>query len=462
MLTCLRLVMIWSLPLLAPVAALAGVSGDSILPSLSPMLKRVSPAVVNISGTGTESIAEHPLFRDPLFRRFFDLPDVPSERETRSAGSGVIIDARNGLVITNAHVIENATEIEVVLNDRRELTAEVVGKDPETDIAVLKVPAENLTELPFARAKAPVGVGDFVVAIGNPFGLGQTATLGIVSAVGRTGLGIEGYEDFIQTDASINPGNSGGALVNMHGELVGINTAILSRSGGNIGIGFAIPSGMAKQVAEQLIAHGEVRRGQLGVSIQNLTPDLAKAMGIEQAAGALVANVSEGSPAEAAGLKAGDVIVSVNDQPIRTSSELRNTIGFMAPGTRVEIGLLREGYNRTVAATLGTREPQQASRGPSRGEREAEGSALAGVRLAPLPEQHPLSRVLDGGVLVVDVPSGSEAAKDGLQSGDVIVSVNREPVDSPEEVRAAASASNGGPVLLNVRRQGGALFIAVG
>jgi Do/DeqQ family serine protease len=448
--------------ILGPLPSGAAVQAE-VLPSLSPMLSRVSPAVVNISGTGTTSIADNPLYRDPFFRRFFDLPDAPSERETKSAGSGVVIDARRGFVVTNAHVIENASHILVVLNDRRELKAEVVGKDPETDIAVLRVPAENLTELPLAPVRSVVGVGDFVVAIGNPFGLGQTATLGIVSAVGRTGLGTERYEDFIQTDASINPGNSGGALVNMRGELVGVNTAILSRSGGNIGIGFAIPSGMVRQVADQLIAYGEVRRGQLGVNIQNLTPTLAKAMGIEQATGALVSNVAPASPAEAAGLKSGDVIIGVNGQPIRTSSELRNTVGLTLPGTRVEISFLRDGRQRVATTTLAAAKPRQAVLGTSRGQGTIGSDApLAGVQLAPLPARHPLARELKGGVLVTDVAPGSEAAREGLQDGDVIVSVNQRAVRSPEDVRSAASSGRAAPVLLNVRRGDASVFIALG
>ncbi len=442
---------------LVPLAAHA----ETLLPSLSPVLKRVSPAVVNIATTAPAEA--NPLFSDPFFRRFFDIPQMPMQRETHAVGSGVIIDADKGYVITNAHVVEKARRIKVVLSDRRELTAEVVGTDSETDIAVLKVPAENLTELEL-EGDTTVGVGDFVIAIGNPFGLGQTATLGIVSAVGRTGLGIEGYEDFIQTDASINPGNSGGALVNMEGELVGINTAILSRSGGNIGIGFAIPARMAHQVASQLIEHGEVRRGQLGVSIQNLTPDLAKAMGLEQMTGAVVARVVPGSPAEKAGIESGDVIVSVNDRPIRTSAELRNTIGLMQPGTEVEIGLVRDKDRKTVSARLQSRSPRDESRrgqGSGTGEDRGEAS-LAGVQLAPLPPDHPLATEVEGGVLVIDVSRDSEAAEDGLRPGDVIVSVNRKPVKSPGDVRDAARASRKGPILLNIRRGEGALFIAVG
>jgi serine protease Do/serine protease DegQ len=428
------------------------------------MLESVSPAVVNISGRGMVPLRENPLFQDPFFRRFFDFPEMPRQREVQSAGSGVIIDAENGYIVTNAHVVEQADEILVVLNDRRELEAEVVGTDPEADIAVLQVEAEGLSELPFSADSDPVGVGDFVVAIGNPFGLGQTATLGIVSAVGRSGLGIEGYEDFIQTDASINPGNSGGALVDMEGELVGINTAILSRTGGNIGIGFAIPARMARQLADQLIAYGEVRRGQLGVTIQDLTPDIARAMGLERAAaGAGVSQVMPDTPAEESGLRAGDVIVAVNGQPIRSSSELRNTVGLMQPGTEVEIGLLRDGERRTVTATLAGRDPEDAAAAGARGGEDLEKSRLAGVRLSPLPAEHPLSGDIDGGVVVTAIAPGSDAARAGLERGDVIVSVNRKPVDSPEEVRAAISnADDDVPILLNVRRGEGALFIPVG
>src|SRR5512134_589353 len=263
--------------------------GDTPVPSLAPMVKRVSPAVVNIATKGTVQ-EQNPLLNDPFFRRFFDVPNTPRQRQFQSAGSGVIVDAKQGYIITNAHVIENATEITVTLLDNRSLTAKVVGKDEGSDVAVVKVQASNLMDIPIADSDR-TEVGDFVVAIGNPFGLGHTVTSGIVSALGRSGINPEGYEDFIQTDASINPGNSGGALVNLSGQLVGINSAILSRTGGNIGIGFAIPSNMMKTVMSQLLKHGEVRRGVLGVNIQTLTPDIAESMEIGNVQGALISQV---------------------------------------------------------------------------------------------------------------------------------------------------------------------------
>src|SRR4030095_996432 len=275
-------------PLAVPPVAfgqLPATVGEKPVPSLAPMLKNVTPAVVNIATRGTVQ-QENPLLNDPFFRRFFDIPNVPRERSFQSAGSGVIVDAKNGYIITNAHVIENAPEITVTLLDNRSLTAKVVGKDPGSDVAVLQVKAANLAQIPIADSDR-AEVGDFVLGIGNPFGLRNTVTSGIISALGRSGINPEGYEDFIQTDASINPGNSGGALVDLNGQLVGINSAILSRTGGNIGIGFAIPSNMVKAVMSQLIQYGEVKRGILGVQLRNMTPAIAESLGLANAKGAL-------------------------------------------------------------------------------------------------------------------------------------------------------------------------------
>ncbi len=282
MLHWIRALLVVGLALAAPApepaaeAAMPLGVGDQQVPTLAPILKRTTPAVVNIATRGRVSIQQNPLFSDPFFRRFFDLPPAPRQRRVHSVGSGVIVDAQEGYVLTNHHVIANADKIFVKLRDRRQFTAELVGADPATDIAVLKIPPEDLTALAIGDSDA-LEVGDFVIAIGNPFGIGQTVTSGIVSALRRSGLGIEGFEDFIQTDASINPGNSGGALVTLRGDLIGINTAIIGPSGGNVGIGFAIPINMARRVMAQLIAHGEMRRGRLGVSTQDLTPDLAAA-----------------------------------------------------------------------------------------------------------------------------------------------------------------------------------------
>ncbi|KAB2864648.1 MAG: trypsin-like serine protease, partial [Bauldia sp.] len=276
--------------------------------SLADVLEEITPAVVNIAVTSRAPAETNPLFNDPYFRRFFDLPQMPQQRPRMSAGSGVIVDAQKGYILTNHHVIEGASEIAVTLKDRRRFTAELVGSDKATDIALVRIDASNLTALRLGDSGS-LRVGDSVVAIGNPFGLGQTVTSGIVSALGRSGLNVEGYEDFIQTDASINPGNSGGALVTADGRLVGINTAIIAPAGGNVGIGFAVPIDMASAVMKQLIEHGEVRRGRIGVAIQDLTPDLAEALGIRETHGAVVASVESGSPAAEAGIQAGDIIV---------------------------------------------------------------------------------------------------------------------------------------------------------
>ncbi|HEX4618259.1 MAG TPA: trypsin-like peptidase domain-containing protein, partial [Steroidobacteraceae bacterium] len=266
-------------------------------------------------------------------------------------GSGVVVDAASGYVLTNGHVVENATRIDVTTKDNRRFTAKLIGRDADTDVALLQIPAEGLTAVPMGDSDR-LQVGDFVLAIGNPFGLGQTVTSGIVSALGRSGLGVEGFEDFIQTDASINPGNSGGALVNLRGELIGINTEILSRNGGNLGIGFAIPINMARGVMDQLVKYGSVRRGQLGVSMYTVTPDIAHSLGLASAAGALVSQVVEGSPADQAGVRVGDVITSANGQPVKSNSELRNVIGLLRVGDRMDIGLVRDGKPMRVTAFI--------------------------------------------------------------------------------------------------------------
>jgi serine protease Do/serine protease DegQ len=320
------------------------------LPSLAPLLARVRPAVVSIAVSG-RVVEQSPLFQDPAFRRFFGLPDAPLEREFHSAGSGVIVDAKEGHVVTNHHVIRNADQITVVLSDGRSLDAKVVGADPAADVAVIQVRPENLTAIPLGDSGA-LQVGDFVVAVGNPFGLSQTATLGIVSALGRTGLGIEGYEDFIQTDAAINPGNSGGALANLSGELVGINTAIVGPAGGNVGVGFAIPIRMASDIVEQLIEHGEVRRGQLGVLVQDLTPDLARFFQVEGTGGAVVSQVVPGSAAERAGLRRGDVVLSIDAEPVKSAAELRNRIGLRRVGDEAKLEILRQGERESVEVEI--------------------------------------------------------------------------------------------------------------
>jgi Do/DeqQ family serine protease len=321
----------------------------SAVQSLAPMVSRITPGVVGISVRGRVR-EDNPLLQDPVFRRFFNLQQ-PIERETQAAGSGVIVDATQGYVLTNAHVVENASSIEVTTKDNRHLKARLIGRDPDTDVAVLQIPGGNLTAVPIGDSDR-LQVGDFVLAVGNPFGLGQTVTSGIVSALGRSGLGIEGYEDFIQTDASINPGNSGGPLVDLQGRVVGINTAILAPGGGNIGIGFAVPINMARQVMDQLVSHGEIKRGRIGVAIQDLTPDLAQAIGTRHTQGAVIARVEPGSPAERAGLRTNDLVVAINGAPMRSGTELRNRVGLSRIGEEVELTIERGGTERNVTVRI--------------------------------------------------------------------------------------------------------------
>jgi serine protease Do/serine protease DegQ len=419
------------------------------LPSLAPMLDRTIPAVVNVASSGKVKVRQNPLFEDPFFRRFFDIPDQPQERRTQSLGSGVIVDAEHGYILTNNHVIEHADEIDVLLHDGRHYSAKLIGTDPDTDIAVIKVDAKNLQQVSMGNSDN-LNVGDFVVAIGNPFGLGQTVTSGIVSALGRSNLGIEGYEDFIQTDASINPGNSGGALVNLNGQLVGVNTAIFSQSGGNIGIGFAIPINMARSVMEQLIKYGEVKRGHLGAQVQNLTPDLAEAFAIKHKHGAVVTQVTPGSAAEKAGLKSGDVMVEVNGKPIKEAADVRNAIGLLRVGDEVSLTVLRDGKKRELTAVVAETSAKDTAQGKKLHER------LAGASFSNIEPGMPMYGKIKG-VLIGDVEQGSPAWRAGLRKGDIITSVNRKEVTNIDELRAAMDHSD--KLLLNIRRGNGALFL---
>jgi serine protease Do/serine protease DegQ len=419
-------------------------------PTLAPVLEKVTPGVVNVAIRGRVATPMNPLFNDPFFRRFFNLPDRPRHREIRSAGSGVVIDAKRGYVITNHHVIAHADEIEVTSRDGRQFDAKVIGSDPETDVAVLELQGfERLSAVPLGDSDK-LRVGDFVLAIGNPFGLGQTVTSGIVSGLSRSGLGIEEYEDFIQTDASINPGNSGGALVNLRGELIGINTAIVAPAGGNVGIGFAIPINMARQIQEQIVEHGEVKRGRIGVQIHDLTPELAEAFGIESLEGAVVSQVLPGSPAEKAGLEPGDVVTEVNGEPVSGQAELRNRIGVLRVGSKVEIGFVRDGETRHVTVEIGAHELTEASA-------RSLTPLLRGATFQNLDRTFPLYGEVEG-VVVSSLEQGSGAWRAGLRRGDVVMSVNREPVRTVEELRERVSGA-AGRLLLHIRRQNGALFL---
>jgi Do/DeqQ family serine protease len=433
------------------VAASAAVpvgDGNTLVPTLAPMIKRVSPAVVNIATRGTirERSPQNPLLEDPFFRRFFDIPDMgPRERQFQSAGSGVIFDAKNGYIVTNAHVVDNATEITVTLQDGRDLTATVVGSDVPSDVAVLKVPSDNLIQIPLGDS-AKLEQGDFVVAIGNPFGLQHSATFGMVSGVGRSGINPEGYEDFIQTDASINPGNSGGALVNLKGELVGINSAILSRSGGNIGIGFAIPVNMAHSIMDQLIKYGSVKRGLLGVNIVTLTPDMVKALSLpDNTQGVLVSQVTEDSAAARAGLKPGDVIQSINSQSIRSNTELRNAIGLSRVGEKLDVSLIRDRKPLHVTAVI---VEVPTAKNDSVGKKNSSPGGDSGP-IHPGLEGATLADDSEGGVMIRAIEPRSAAAQ-LFRTGDRIEGANRQTVGNLKELRAVAR--NGGALVLRIRR----------
>lgn len=425
-------------------AALPLEMDGSPMPSLAPMLEHSMPAVVNIS-TSTQSRAQaNPMMNDPVLRRFFNIPNNPQQQQKNSLGSGVIIDKDQGYVLTNNHVIDKADKISVTLSDGRQLNAKLLGADPEADVAVIQIPADNLAALKIANS-SQLRVGDFVVAIGNPFGLGQTVTSGIISALGRSGLGIEGYEDFIQTDASINPGNSGGALVNLRGEFIGMNTAILAPSGGNVGIGFAIPSNMAIRIMESLVQHGEVRRGLLGVSTQDLTPELVKAFNLKGQYGAVVSHIDNGSAAEKAGIEPGDIILAVNGQEIRNgSSQIRTLIGLMQIGDTANIEILRGDEVKTVQATIGKPKNSQFNGEKLHG-------ALSGATLGTP------ARGQAEGVLIEKVDPKSPAWKTGLRPGDLIVTANRYRVKNLDEFKQVVNPKQ--PLLINLQRGGEGFFV---
>ena len=442
--------MIWSGLVLA---ALALASADAALPesvggrpviSLAPLVEAASPAVVNIRVSQTVNRGNP--FGDDAFRRFFGIPDMPGGRQqVASAGSGVIVDAEQGYILTNHHVVSDADAIQISLIDGKILDAEIVGSDPATDIAVIKVEADGLTDMPIGNSEG-ARVGDFVIAIGNPFGLGHTVTSGIISALGRTGISRDGYEDFIQTDASINPGNSGGALVNMKGELIGINSAIISRSGGNVGIGFAVPTEIASSIMSQILDFGEIRRGLLGVGIQTIDAETAEALESNVDKGVLITNIVPKSAAEEAGLEVGDIIVEVNGKDVEDAAELRNTIGLMRSGDEVNLKYVRDSRTRTARAQLGQAQSQQ----------------LTGADIHPGLEGAVFaeaSTTSDSGVEVAEVAPGSPAAQRGLRPGDIITAVNRNLVRDLQDI--ASIAENNRILFLLVQRGDRSLMLQI-
>ena len=457
--------------LIPAVSASNGTNGAAALvTTFAPIVRNAQPAVVSITSTkvvkvsGDENLA--PFFNDPLFRQFFGDRDAgpqnrsgkPHEEREQGLGSGVIVSP-DGYILTNNHVIEGANQIEVYTADQRELKGRVIGTDPQTDIAVVKVEAKDLPTLPIADS-AQVQVGDIALAIGNPFGIGQTVTMGIISATGRGNLGIEDYEDFIQTDAAINPGNSGGALINTSGQLIGVNTAILSRAGGNQGVGFAVPANLARSVMNQLLRNGKVMRGYLGVMIQPVTPEIAKAFNLPDARGALVGEVTPDSPAAKAGLMQGDVITELNGERVDESRALRLKISQLAPGSSVRLKVIRDGNPREITVTLGELPNEKAAANNA----QPENSSPSGLSVENLTPQ--LARQLAlpsnvSGVLVTGVQDGSRADDAGLRRGDVIQQVNRQPVRNVAEFERAMKQAGDKSTLLLVNRNGHTSFIVI-
>ncbi|HCU64494.1 MAG TPA: serine endoprotease DegQ [Rheinheimera sp.] len=431
------------LPVSAKLPFFGAESGEQ-MPSLAPMLEKVTPAVVNINVAGNREVRQR---LPDAFQQFFGQNELRREQPFRGLGSGVIIDAAKGYVVTNSHVINQASEIQVTLTDGRTFEAKKIGEDPDSDIALLQIKADNLTAIKIADSDN-LRVGDFTVAIGNPFGLGQTVTSGIVSALGRGGLNIEKYEDFIQTDAAINSGNSGGALVNLRGELIGINTAILGPNGGNIGIGFAIPSTMMNNLVSQIIEYGEVKRGVLGIEGNDLNAELAKAMKVKSSKGVFVGRVTPDSGAEKAGIKSGDVIVSLNGKTISSMSELRAKVGTLGVGKSVKLGLLREDKQLDVSVKLSAADQANVTAGNLH-------EMLAGANFAN-------GKTTDGtpGVMISEVANGSPAARLGLQKGDVIIGVARTKVDTVAELREVLSKAQG-VIALQVQREDSVYYVLI-
>jgi len=436
--------------------------------SFAEVVKKVQPAVVNIASTkvirSSDRGPSSPFFSDPFFRQFFGDEfgpsfRVPREQREHSLGSGVIVNP-DGYLLTNNHVVQGADEIEISLSNKKELKAKVIGTDPKTDIAVLKVEQKNLPVVVFGDS-SKVEVGDFALALGNPFGIGQTVTMGIVSATGRGGLGIEDYEDFIQTDAAINPGNSGGALINVRGELIGINTAILTGGGGgNQGVGFAVPIALAQQVMQQIMQHGKVIRGWLGVVVQPVNAPMAKAFGLKEAHGALIGDVTAASPAARAGLQKGDIVLELDGKPIADSRDLSLKIGMIAPGPDVKLKVFRSGSERELTVKLGEMPAKMAQ---SSGKPGSVGRSLEGLSVDELTSD--VARQLGlppntKGVVVTDVQPGSTPAEAGLRRGDLIQEVNHKPVTTVAEFQGALSQGDQSLLLL-INRGGSTLYLIV-
>jgi Do/DeqQ family serine protease len=426
--------------------------------TMAPLLAEVTPAVVSINTVTERRRPEIDDERLEMLERFFG--QTPRQRGPRAGlGSGVIVDAREGLILTNNHVVDGADEIEVRLEDRREFIAEVVGADPQTDLALLKIDARNLRDLTIAETD-DVMVGDYVIAVGNPFGLSSTVTSGIVSALGRdNSAGGDRYEDYIQTDAAINPGNSGGALVNSKGELIGINTAIISRSGSSAGIGFAVPTRTIRNVMDQLLEFGEVRRGRIGVLIGNVTPELRDGLGLPSVKGALVQNVVDDSPAEKAGLEDGDVVIAFNGEEVEDSADLRNAVGLLTPGTTADITYLRDGSRRTTRITVEAFDDDRDQLDDSATDDIPSMESFSGATITDIPSDLDL-RDGDEGVFISSVRPGSRAFRSGLRRGDIIREINRTDIRDLRDFEDFIE-SNEGPYALVVERDGQTNFLGV-
>jgi Do/DeqQ family serine protease len=428
-------------------------ANGNVLPTLAPMLQKIDSAVVNIATSSTRQVRQNPLMNDPYFKRFFDSQQPQrSQRQNISAGSGVIVDASKGIVMTNHHVINNADDIKVSLIDGRSFTARLLGSDPDLDIAILQIDANNLQEVKLADSSR-VQVGDFAVAIGNPFGLGQTVTTGIVSALSRSGLGLKGYENYIQTDASINPGNSGGALVDLSGRLIGINSAIIAPAGGNVGIGFAIPVNMAKASMQQILRHGEVRRGQIGVSIQDITDELRQAFNLRNGQqGVLITGVGNNTPAKKAGIQSGDIIIAVDNKSTHSSSQLRSQIGIKNINDRVQLKVLRNGHQRAFNVAVGN--PQQFSQAPNQSQPSTTDldTRLSGATFK--------TNLNNKGIFVSSISANSAAAHNGLAAGDVITKVNKRTVRNIKDFERALKSNNRG-LFIQVSRNNQKILLAI-